>query len=588
MESISANKENIERLLSNKKVSFLIPDYQRPYAWTETECNTLWNDLYEFAIPEGNADNFNSEKDEYFLGPIVTFKNKDKKKFEIIDGQQRLTTILLLLRAFYTKFELNSMKDKKSLTIKTKIESCIWKTDELGELISKDRIKRESEVATDNDKEQFKSILINGKTDDSWKSRYALNFNFFMEKINEFISRSPSYLAYFPLRIIQNCVFLPILADSQDIALRIFSTLNDRGLPLSDSDIFKAQFYKYYSGNNEKELFINQWKFLEGETKDIFKNSGNPMDELFTRYMYFARAKRGIKSSTTEALRKFYEKDSYAILKSKDTFEQLIDLVRFWRDISIQNVDRFSNETLKKLFVLNSAPNGMWKYFISVYYLQNKDSFPERYDDASDKAFLGFLNKTIAFVLAYGITNPGVNALRTPIFNEMINIVHGKPVTFSDFRFDESQLRNSLNTFMFYNQRPVARSFLTWWAFTDKEQVLLDLNLQLDIEHIYPKNRYNNEKPSFSEQSLEKLGNKSLLEKRINIRASDYAFIDKKKYYKGFTNVRGIKKEGTKIHELFKLADQSGFTEKDINDRNNAIINEFIKFVDKEGLLRKA
>lgn len=587
MESISANKENIERLLSNKKVSFLIPDYQRPYAWTETECNTLWNDLYEFAIPEGNADNFNSEKDEYFLGPIVTFKSEDKKKFEIIDGQQRLTTILLLLRAFYTKFELNSMKDKKSLTIKTKIESCIWKTDELGELISKDRIKRESEVATDNDKEQFKSILINGKTDDSWKSRYALNFNFFMEKINEFISRSPSYLAYFPLRIIQNCVFLPILADSQDIALRIFSTLNDRGLPLSDSDIFKAQFYKYYSGNNEKELFINQWKFLEGETKDIFKNSGNPMDELFTRYMYFARAKRGIKSSTTEALRKFYEKDSYAILKSKDTFEQLIDLVRFWRDISIQNVDRFSNETLKKLFVLNSAPNGMWKYFISVYYLQNKDSFPERYDDASDQAFLGFLNKTIAFVLAYGITNPGVNALRTPIFNEMINIVHGKPVTFSDFRFDESQLRNSLNTFMFYNQRPVARSFLTWWAFTDKEQALLDLNLQLDIEHIYPKNRYNNEKPSFSEQSLEKLGNKSLLEKRINIRASDYAFIDKKKYYKGFTNVRGIKKEGTKIHELFKLADQSGFTEKDINDRNNAIINEFIKFVDKEGLLRK-
>ena len=587
MESISANKENIERLLSNKKVSFLIPDYQRPYAWTETECNTLWNDLYEFAIPEGNADNFNSEKDEYFLGPIVTFNNKDKKKFEIIDGQQRVTTILLLLRAFYTKFELNSMKDKKSLTIKTKIESCIWKTDELGELISKDRIKRESEVATDNDKEQFKSILINGKTDDSWKSRYALNFNFFMEKINEFISRSPSYLAYFPLRIIQNCVFLPILADSQDIALRIFSTLNDRGLPLSDSDIFKAQFYKYYSGNNEKELFINQWKFLEGETKDIFKNSGNPMDELFTRYMYFARAKRGIKSSTTEALRKFYEKDSYAILKSKDTFEQLIDLVRFWRDISIQNVDRFSNETLKKLFVLNSAPNGMWKYFISVYYLQNKDSFPERYDDASDQAFLGFLNKTIAFVLAYGITNPGVNALRTPIFNEMINIVHGKPVTFSDFRFDESQLRNSLNTFMFYNQRPVARSFLTWWAFTDKEQALLDLNLQLDIEHIYPKNRYNNEKPSFSEQSLEKLGNKSLLEKRINIRASDYAFIDKKKYYKGFTNVRGITKEGTKIHELFKLADQSGFTEKDINDRNNAIINEFIKFVDKEGLLRK-
>ena len=54
-----------------------------------------------------------------------------------------------------------------------------------------------------------------------------------------------------------NCILLPIEAESQDTALRIFSTLNDRGKPLSDADIFKAQFYKHFSKLGKKEEFEN-------------------------------------------------------------------------------------------------------------------------------------------------------------------------------------------------------------------------------------------------------------------------------------------------------------------------------------------
>ena len=64
------------------------------------------------------------------------------------------------------------------------------------------------------------------------------------------------------------------------------------------------------------------------------------MDELFTRYMYFVRAKMGIKSSTTEALRKFYEKDNYALLKKDSTFNDMITLAHFWEDVSNQDRDR--------------------------------------------------------------------------------------------------------------------------------------------------------------------------------------------------------------------------------------------------------
>lgn len=97
------------------------------------------------------------------------------------------------------------------------------------------------------------------------------------------------------------------------------------------------------------------------------------MDELFTRYMYYERAKQGIKSSTTEALRKFYEKNAYALLKNDQTFDNLIDLAYFWNDVQNQSIERFSDRILRKLFVLNYAPNGMWTYFVSVYYIVNRD-----------------------------------------------------------------------------------------------------------------------------------------------------------------------------------------------------------------------
>ena len=59
-----------------------------------------------------------------------------------------------------------------------------------------------------------------------------------------------------------NCILLPIEAESQETALRIFSTLNDRGKPLSDTDIFKAQFYKYYKENDKKDEFIKKMETI--------------------------------------------------------------------------------------------------------------------------------------------------------------------------------------------------------------------------------------------------------------------------------------------------------------------------------------
>ncbi len=581
MSKLGIEQKTVKLLLGDNKADFLIPDYQRPYAWEEKECQTLWDDIFAFAFPENDCDKFDRHNDEYFLGPIVTFLNENNKQ-EVIDGQQRLTTLMLLLRAFYTRYR--NMKDELSATTRKNIEQCIWKTDEFDKP-DMNALKIDSEVATDKDKQEFLDILKTGIASDNQKSRYAVNYRYFQKRIDQFLEEYPSYFAHLPTRILNNCILLPIEAESQDTALRIFSTLNDRGKPLSDSDIFKAQFYKYYSGIGKKDAFIDRWKLLEDRCEKIYHPlTGTPMDEAFTRYMYYERAKQGLKSSTTEALRKFYERDAYALLKCEETFENIIDLTDFWLDVENQSVDRFSDRTLRRLFVLNYAPNGMWTYFVSVYYLANRDADGK----LEEEKFCNFLSKIIGFIWAYAVTNPGVNALRTPVYAEMVNIVKGQPVTFEDYRFDMQQVTNAFNNYVFSNNRAITKAMLTWWAFTNEDQELLSLESGFEIEHIFARKRQENEKSLSNPRSLESLGNKVLLEKRINIRAADYKFQDKIKYYVGFENSRKQKREGTKIKELRDMAvTRNDFTERDIAQRTTDIIFEFTSFLNKNGLIEE-
>lgn len=578
MSKLNVDQKTIKDLLQAKQSDFLIPDYQRPYAWGETECQTLWDDIFSFAIPDDGRTDFDTSS-EYFLGPIVTFKN-EKGQMEVIDGQQRLTTLMLLLRAFYAKF--GHMQDKESISTKQNIEKCLWKTNEFGEP-DMQQLKIDSEVATDKDKDEFLEILRSGLADVGKKSQYAENYRFFQKCIEEFLDNFPTYFAYLPTRIMNNCILLPIEAESQDTALRIFSTLNDRGKPLSDADIFKAQFYKFYSTLGVKDDFIKKWKDLEELCEKIFHPiTGTPMDELFTKYMYYVRAKMGIKSSTTEALRKFYERNNYALLKKEETFQDLIVLAEFWEDISNQDKDRFSTRVLRRLFVLDYAPNGMWTYFVSVYFMKNKDKDGMLDDDA----FYMFLNKITGFIWTYAVTNPGVNALRTPVYAEMVNIVNDKPVTFADYKFDPKKVEDMFFNFSFNNARPITKAMAAWWAYQDEEQELISLETVFEIEHIYSRSRQDKEHKLEDPRNLESLGNKALLEKRINIRASDYRFEDKAKYYLGFTNARNQVKEGTQIHELVSLAtNATDFTEGDILKRHKRIMDAFIGYLRENDLI---
>lgn len=582
MAKLVVEQKSVFDLFKDKKANFLIPNYQRPYAWEEKELQTLWDDIFDFAFPDKELMRFDTDS-EYYLGAIVTYLNSEGKR-EIIDGQQRLTTLLLLLRAFYSSF--GAMQDENTKKTKGKIEQCLWKTDE-DDNPDRSALKIDSEVATDNDKEEFLSILRSGVVDVSQKSRYAENYRYFLKKIQEFKSDYPDYFRFFPNRLLTNCILLPIEAENQETALTIFSTLNNRGMPLCDADIFKAQFYEYYKKQGRTDYFINIWTDLSERCERIFKPLyGTPMDDLFTRYMYYERAliTENKSASTTEGIRTFFSKNKYELFKRESTLKNLQDLALFWEDVYTQNADRFSERILRKLFVLCYAPNTMWAYITTVYYMHNRQADGQLDDDA----FYAFLDKITAFVWIYTITNPGVSALRSPIYVEMQRIVKGESVTFDSAKakLERSNVETMLENYRFVNNRPITKSFLVWWAFEQEGQQLLSIETKFDIEHIFPRNRQEMERTLSDTSVLEKIGNKAILENRINIGASDYKFEGKKKYYKGFVTDRGKVKEPTANAELLSMAEsKADFTEQDINERSNAILRAFVSYMERNGLI---
>ena len=169
----------------------------------------------------------------------------------------------------------------------------------------------------------------------------------------------------------------------------------------------------------------------------------------------------------------------------------------------------------------------------------------------------------------------------------MVNLVTDKPVEFAKYKFAADTVRSMFDNFSFNNGRPITKAMITWWAYQDNNQPLLSLETVFEIEHIYARNRHDKENSLSNPNNVESLGNKVLLEKRINIRAADYRFEDKKKYYQGFTNAKGQSKDGTGIVELLTLTSTStDFTETDIENRYDSIMKAFIEYLKANDLLQ--
>ncbi len=572
---LNAEQKTISQILGNRDAKFLIPDYQRPYSWEREQCETLWDDILSFAFPLDHA--FNDDNDRYFLGTILTFENSSYEN-EVIDGQQRLITFLLMLRAFYAAFEGIDCENKENIL--RSIGECIWNTDKFRNL-DKTSLKLKSEVASDEDIAEFKKILETGESTPKNPSNYSVNYQLFKNWIAAFKNDNPNDFSYLPMRILDNCILLPIEADNQNTALRIFTTLNDRGMPLSDADIFKAQFYKFFSrdGRQSKEKFIKRWKELEALcNKNFHPRKGTPVDDLFRRYMYYAKTRRAVErneriSDTFSDQRDFYAENNYELLHDKDVYEDLETLAQFWDDVASRNKERFSLQVLKRLYVLSYSPYSLWSYVVSLYFMS--------WRELDEEDFCQFLDKMTALILMNALLDSGKQNIRRLFVLEFKNIYNGDSVKFEQYRQKESLVRSRLGEMKFSNTKPITRTMLAWWTFQNPAQNLPPLESKLQLEHIYAKSRHADFKQLENPDALELLGNKVLLEEKINKKVSNNPFADKKILYLG-----DDKKTGTFNLELRILAETyDDFTEDDIIARNEELFDAFINYLREQNLL---
>ena len=249
--TIQVNKQSIKRLLeSGKEQMFLIPEYQRPYSWTENETKTLFYDLLEFTENESKK---NSEVEgTYFLGSIVSYENEEGEQ-EIIDGQQRITSLFLLLRAIYTKLTSYEEKTVEQENFIRQIQPALWKQEKLTGEVDYTSVLITSRVIDNEGNKILQDILETGIADHKRMDNYSKNYNQILKLIEEKSVENALMIYQFIYALLNQVIILPITADSQETALTIFSTLNDRGLPLSDADIFKAKIYNHLKSKEEKE-----------------------------------------------------------------------------------------------------------------------------------------------------------------------------------------------------------------------------------------------------------------------------------------------------------------------------------------------
>ncbi len=551
MAELSVSRKNIQQMLTDTlkdgvKKTFVVPEYQRPYSWDKEKCDVLWNDVKDFY-----ADNLNNHE-EYFLGSIVSCV--DEAGISIIDGQQRLTSLFLILRAFYAKLEKmhNDMPhDKRVFGLMADIAPCIWNVDpDSKEVEDKSSYHIVSKVATASDNEVFHKILETGEVPEKSKSNYAINYAYFKEQCDQYATNYPEHWRGLCRCFLDRCIILPIECKDLDSALIIFSTLNDRGMPLIDSDIFKAELYKRCATKDLKDRFTNDWR----ELSEITENAGLSLNDIFRYYTHYIRASKDNKDKEI-GLRKFYSDNKYEKLQDPSIMENLNNLAQFWNKLLRYDNNLCTLETKQLLHCLKCYPNEYWKYPTTVFFFKHKDRCKDELP--------AFLKNLLAFLFVKFVENPTVNAIKDPIFQACIDVYkYGKiklgcPIV--DFE----------NRMKALSQSKISKPMILLHTYLfDSNQSLLPADFQ--IEHIFPQKWDSTYFTWTSEEAggyINKLGNKIAIEQRLNIQASNGFFSKKKEAY-SLSNIAEVK----------CLTSYANWGKNEIDERNDSLINRLKTF----------
>ncbi|GHQ47003.1 hypothetical protein VN1225_01850 [Helicobacter pylori] len=524
MAEMKPDKKSLKNILvAEDDAYYQIPIYQRPYQWGKEQCEELLNDLFE------NYKDY--RKDDYFCGSLVLIQSDEgNKTYDIVDGQQRLSTFILLAKVLATLYS-------ERLTEKSKgyLQESWSDRHEDGE--KKKRKRLDFDLVGSSAKKDFQDALnffddlyaSKGKNSKSnapskGKNSYLKNAiclkNYLEQKEIEDIN---DFIKWLYLKV----NFITIICSDTDMALRIFNVLNARGLPLHATDIFKGELLKKLTEEKEQEELATRWENLRQKCLD----NGFAMETLFSQHLTYLNPTTS-KERTKIRLNTQFDELQKSPLEYLDVVE---DFYKAYVEV-LEMPDRYAH--------LLSYLEDNYRYAILC------TSLLHRYSDQEIEALKELLVK---FYYQHWVARKPkdqreqtccniIKALKeNKSIDDIISIVRQNLDEYSVTQHFKENLRDSL----VYKKQPIRNPWLKpililveYFMSDDPKPKRIQTN-DFHVEHILPQNPTLSSQwaKDFSEEEREhythSLANLTLLGGTKNKEASNLDFQDKKKIYMG-------------------------------------------------------
>lgn len=569
--------------------TFEIPVYQRNYSWEEKQCDDLWNDL--FYLKQGK---------KHYYGTIL-IKSVDKTKdhglksfevFELIDGQQRISTILMLIREIIT--QLGSLDDPELNNDVKKLEEDylkygnIYKLDLMGQ-----------------DKEFFRENIINNKDYPEElltpsRKRLKEAKEFFNGRFKLIKKEKPlefkDFLMNFKRKIDDMDVIRYEVENDADAVL-IFETVNDRGKLLTNLEKTKS-FLMHAVYLAEDEGLVENLNYINNSFSKIFRwfedikrtDRGKTLREDDVQRYHFLIYEEVKKRRETsykyidylkDKIKTFYRQDEKKSLEYALEYTENLNSAFFaLKEIITYNEKDEIGKVLNKIFALDKVAN-FYPLLIAVWIKYKNNNDKNKY---SEKELLRILKLIeIASFRIYAIgrkrSNSGQGMLYTLGYE-----VHKSNLSFElleqsliedllESYEDDKSFRRDLRFENFYNK--ISKNDIKYMLY-DYEKSLMEEPLEIplenilvpdfQVEHVWPNNpsklNLTPDERLLHEQYKDRLGNLTIALRQWNESWGNKPFDSKKKQYKD---------SALKIQN--SLAEYENWSEKEITKRENKIIS---------------
>ncbi len=527
-----------EYLRLDKSANFVIPEYQRGYSWTITHCDKLWQDIDAF-IETGGSD-------PYFFGTIIVDCSEDNK-FSLIDGQQRTTTFILLLKALLIRLNFalsNVSEDEETESLRAGLKSrrndiisLLYKVEDedIPEILKDFSIVKDTIIIDNNsinelyddevglilsaedfleaEKNVFK---IPRKQKDNKYTNQFRNFKYFYNQLGE---KTETQLNKFAKIFLKECQIIEIRSWQVEQAITMFNSLNSTGMPLSDADIISARLYS--NSGDDKKAFNEQWEYINKLASELNAQKIVDINAILMQFMYIDRAMHKVYINndsidvTVPGVRRYYMDIKKELLQNPNVIcEEFTKIADIW--------DHVKDFPIVKL-LLKFNENAKLYLAGYLYRYQKKDITPETVVEIGECLIRLF---AILELVDAGYSSRN---FKTFLFGANVKLVNGE-VSISEIVKDFSDhIRRAwkeeviIESLQEYEKNILV--YLNEYLYAKEKGLKFYFEENVNIEHIMPSSGRNLEairqdagissKDEF-DSLVNKLGNKILLEEDIN------------------------------------------------------------------------